>query len=370
MNATKEYTPNYLDMIKVKILCPYPMGQAPSQRFRFEQYLEFLEKNGVHTEVCSFLSPKGWALWYTKGKSIQKIFHLVRGCWKRFVLLFRLRHTDVVFIHREAAPFGPPIIEWCIAKVLKKKMVYDYDDAIWLPNYSPQHRYVHRIKAYWKVKYIIRWATHVTAGNAYLADYARGFGAEVTVIPTTIDLNLHRVPTPTHSTTPVLGWTGTHTTIRYLEELLPVLQRLTQEIPFKLHVISNEPPRFALPNLVYVPWNKDTEMEDLSQFTIGLMPLSDTEWAKGKCGFKALQYMALGIPTIASKVGVNKEIIQHGQNGYLAENLEEWAFCIRQILLEREAARLMAELGKRTVQQKYSVDANQGLYLQLFQSCN
>jgi len=358
-------------MIKVKILCPYPLGQAPSQRFRFEQYLDILDKKGIHIEVFSFLSPKGWALWYAKGKPLQKALHLVLGCWKRIFLLFRLRQTDVVFIHREAAPFGPPIIEWCIAKVFKKKIIYDYDDAIWLPNYSPQHRYVHRIKAYWKVKYIIRWATHVSAGNAYLADYARGFGAEVTIIPTTIDLNLHRVPASTQmSTLPVLGWTGTHTTIHYLEELLPVLAKISKEIEFVLHVISNEAPPFESANLVYIPWNKATEIADLSKFTLGLMPLSDTEWAKGKCGFKALQYMALGIPTIASNVGVNKEIIQHGENGYLADNKEEWGLLIRRMLLERELAQQMAEWGRRTVHQRYSVDANQGLYLQLFQSCS
>lgn len=354
-------------MIKVAILCPYPFGEAPSQRFRFEQYLEFLKSNDVQCTVFPFLNQQGWALYYQSKKTRIKAIKVLIGWLKRWLLIPKLFTMDFVFIHREAAPVGPPIFEWVISKLLRKRVIYDFDDAIWLPNYSKQHQQIHRLKAYWKVKYIIRWAHQVVVGNQFLADYAKQFNASVIIIPTTIDENYHTPLTPEPSgNEPVIGWTGTHTTVDYLKIITPVLERLATSFRFRVIVISNEEPTFFIPNLTFVPWDKHSEIHDLSQFTIGIMPLPDEPWTHGKCGFKGLQYMALGIPTVASNIGVNAEIISHGVNGMIVNNEDEWYQSLAS-LLENEALRnVLGQKGKIRVHECYSVSANQNKYLSLF----
>ena len=355
-------------MIKVALLCPYPLQEAPSQRFRFEQYLPYLKEQGIEVKVYPFLNQNGWKIFYAHGKPLKKIVHLVLGCLMRTGHLFKLRNADFVFIHREAAPLGPPVFEWVIAKILRKRIVYDFDDAIWLPNFSPQHRNVHRLKAYWKVKHMIRWSYKVSVGNQFLADFARRYNSNVLVVPTTIDPALHRAEADKSSGGPwIIGWTGTHTTVHYLMPLVPVLEQLAQEIPFVFRVISNEPPAFDVPNLEFIPWKKATEIDDLSKFSVGVMPLSDDDWTKGKCGFKALQYMALGIPTIASNVGVNPEIIEHGINGFLADSPQEWLACLRHMYHESARSRAIGQAAAETVHKRYSVAANCALYSNLFE---
>jgi glycosyltransferase involved in cell wall biosynthesis len=355
-------------MLKVALLCPYPLGEAPSQRFRFEQYLPYLEHQGIEVKVYPFLNQNGWKIFYAHGKPLKKIVHLVLGCLMRTGHLFKLRNADFVFIHREAAPLGPPVFEWVIAKILRKRIVYDFDDAIWLPNFSPQHRNVHRLKAYWKVKHIVRWSHKVSVGNQFLAEYARRYNTNVGVVPTTIDPSLHRVTDDSPTNSPwVIGWTGTHTTVHYLLPLIPVLEQLAQEIPYVFRVISNESPAFKIPNLEFILWTKASEIDELSKFSVGVMPLSDDDWSKGKCGFKALQYMALGIPTIASNVGVNPEIIEHGINGFLADSPQEWLACLRHMYHESARSRAIGQAAAETVHKRYSVAANCALYSNLFE---
>jgi glycosyltransferase involved in cell wall biosynthesis len=351
------------------ILAPYPQGHAPSQRFRFEQYISLWKEKGYGVEFYPFYSYKAWQTLYTKGQPIRKMFVVIAACLNRCSLLFRLRRADYIFIHREIAHVGPPFFEWFIAKVLRRKYVYDFDDAIWLPNYSATNASFHRIKAYWKIPYCIRWAHHVQAGNSYLADYAKQFNPSVEVVPTTIDMSYHRYDSKERQkSTLSIGWTGTHTTVRYLRDLIDVLQRLSERFEFQMLVISNEPPDFQLAGLHFIPWNKTTEMEDLAKIDIGVMPLEDDIWAKGKCGFKGLQYMALGIPTIMSPVGVNPSIVSDGVNGYLASTPDEWE---QKLILLLESATLrknMGECGKQTVIDKFSVEANSPNYLNLFKS--
>ena len=352
-------------MMKVAVLCPYPRGAAPSQRFRFEQYIDYLSEEAISIEAFPFLSNKAWQTFYQSNKRITTIFHVLLGIVRRILLLRKLRQYDWILIHREAAPVGPPVIEWVLAKVMKKRIIYDFDDAIWLPNYSKQNRLIHRIKAYWKVKYLIRWANKVVVGNAFLANYAKPFNANITIIPTTIDENYH-IPTSSFSREVIIGWTGTHTTVDYLKKIVPDLECLAQRHTFKFLVISNEPPDFFIPNLVFKQWNEFSEIEDLSQISIGVMPLTNDEWAKGKCGFKALQYMALGIPTVASNVGVNEELIKHGEQGFLMEEGTSWLGSLES-LIQDEALRVqMGEKGKIRVKEAYSVEAQKNNYKKLF----
>jgi glycosyltransferase involved in cell wall biosynthesis len=310
---------------RLVIIAPYPKGEAPSQRFRFEQYLSFFEDEGYTIEFYPFLSDKTWKALYKEGSFFAKAFGMLGSFWRRFLLMFQLRSADVIFIHREASMIGPPVFEWTIAKVLRKKFIYDFDDAIWLPNYSDSNARFHRLKAYGKVKKIMKWAHVISAGNQHLANFAKQYNPNVTIIPTTIDLeNVHTLSSNQDVEIPIIGWTGTHTTMNYLDELVPVLQELERTHSFTFRVISNQAPDFELNSLEFVKWNKETEIEDLAKINIGVMPLTDTIWAKGKCGFKGLQYMALEIPSVMSPVGVNTSIVDHGKNGFLCQSLQGW----------------------------------------------
>jgi glycosyltransferase involved in cell wall biosynthesis len=213
----------------------------------------------------------------------------------------------------------------------------------------------------------MKWAYRITAGNDYLADYARRFNKNVYVIPTTIDTEGHHNLECDHSAEPVtIGWTGTHTTMRYLEFLIPILQELEENHTFRFLIISNEKPDFKLKSLEYLKWSKETEIEDLSQIQIGVMPLEHDIWSEGKCGFKGLQYMSLGMATVMSPVGVNNTIIRDGVNGFLCDTPEEWKASIKMLLEDSALRRRLGSEGRKTVIDLYSVKANKEKYLALF----
>lgn len=353
---------------RILFLAPYPYEEAPSQRFRFEQYFNFLKEQGYEIEIHSFLNEKTWKSLYNHGSFFAKAMGIIGSFWRRKLLMFKVRKFDYIFIHREASMIGPPIFEWFIAKVLRRKYIYDYDDAIWLPNYSQQNARFHKLKAYGKVKKIIKWADVVVTGNSFLQEFGNQYNKNVVIIPTTIDLkNSHNQPT-NHSHSPVnIGWTGSHTTMSYLDSLIPILQELEKEHHLTFTIISNEKPDYDLQSLQFIKWKKETEIEDLSSINIGVMPLTDSEWAKGKCGFKALQYMALGIPALVSPVGVNTEVIEDGKNGYLCATSEEWKEKLSLLLNNQQLREQIGKEGYKTVRTKYSVEANRDNYQKLFQ---
>ena len=351
---------------RLLIIAPYPKGQAPSQRFRFEQYLNLLEKDGFEIEYHSFLNDKTWKTLYKEGSFIAKAFGIISSFWRRFILLFSIRKFDHIFIHREASIIGPPIFEWIIAKVLRRKYIYDFDDAIWLPNYSDSNAKFHRLKAYWKVKKIMKWAGEISAGNAYLQEHALQYNSNVRILPTTIDLeNVHNVIS--HQSDAInIGWTGTHTTMVYLDRLIPILKRLEDKYSFTFTIISNQKPNYDLDSLRFIKWSKESEIEDLSAINIGVMPLENDVWAKGKCGFKALQYMALQIPSVVSPIGVNEEIIQNGENGYLCTSDEEWENVLSSLIEDKEQRIKIGQNGQKTIENHFSVKSQSDNFLNLF----
>lgn len=352
---------------RILILAPYPFNEAPSQRFRFEQYLSYFNQVGISFDFRPFLSQQTWKTLYESRKTTQKIWGVFISFVKRWSLMFTLRKYDFVFIHREAAHIGPPVFEWIIAKVWRKKIIYDFDDAIWLANYSESNAKFHRLKAYWKVNYCMKWAYKVSAGNDYLAKYASQFNKNVEIIPTTIDtINLHNINTDYDQERVVIGWTGTHTTMHYLDFLVPVIKELEKTYTFDFLIISNEAPTYHLNSLKFLKWKKETEIQDLSKISIGVMPLENDIWAEGKCGFKGLQYMALGIPALMSPIGVNNQIIDHAKNGYLLKTAEEWKEHLALLLQDKTLRMQIGKSGKQTIDERYSVLSNQEKYLALF----
>ena len=355
--------------MRILFLVPYPLGRAPSQRFRFEQYLDALLAAGHTYHLAPFISVATWNILYQPGRAGAKALGILSGFVRRLALLFRVPRYDFVFVHREAAPVGPPVFEWIISKVLVKKIIYDFDDAIWLANTSEANKIAAGVKWHHKVSNICRWAYKNSCGNTYLADYARQFNPCAVINPTTIDtVHLHnQVRDQAAPGRLVIGWTGTHSTLKYLDQVVPVLAKLEDEgLEFEFRVISNQSPVLPLRSLVFLPWCKDTEIADLLGFHVGLMPLEDDLWAQGKCAFKALQYMALGIPALVSPVGMNTEVVQHGQNGYVCCTSADWETGLRQLLADPTLRQRLGQAAHATVEARYSVAANMPNFLGLF----
>ncbi|MEQ9374722.1 MAG: glycosyltransferase family 4 protein [Imperialibacter sp.] len=355
--------------MKILFLFPYPLEQAPSQRFRFEQYFAALLKTGYSIDSQSFWGEYYWKVLYKKGNTLQKVWGLLNGFGRRFKVLSQLPSADFVFIHRELTPLGPPIFEWLIAKVFRKQVIFDFDDAIWLPNTSESNKIAGWLKWHSKTGNICQWSWKVSVGNSYLANYAKQFNDNVVINPTTIDTEhhhrIHKKTKPTNDPI-VIGWTGSHSTLPYLDMLWSVLEELAKDQKFSFRVISNQPPLVTYPWLEFTPWNKDTEIGDLAVIDIGVMPLTDDKWSQGKCGFKALQYMALEIPTIASPVGVNVDIIENGNNGLLAASTGDWLVSLKETLTNEGLRKKLGEAGRKTVEDRYSIKANTQNFLDLF----
>jgi glycosyltransferase involved in cell wall biosynthesis len=358
--------------MKIFFLVPYPTGEAPSQRFRFEQYFNLLRENKIEYSVSSFWGMHAWKILYRPGYFFEKSFWILFGLAKRWVDVFWCLTFDRIFIHRECAPVGPPFFEFVISQIFRKKIIYDFDDAIWLENTSRENHIARWIKFHEKVKFICRWSYKISCGNEWLADYTRKYNSNVIVNPTTIDTeNLHnpsKWPVPKKDKRIIIGWTGTHSTAIYLESLLPVLREIEKKYPIRIQIISNKNANIDLASAEFIPWSKENEMQQLLAFDIGLMPLTDDDWSRGKCGFKALQYMALAIPCVASPVGVNSSIIENQKNGFLCKTDKEWHETLSALIENINLRKQIGVEGRKKVLESYSVASNSVTFLSLINS--
>jgi glycosyltransferase involved in cell wall biosynthesis len=355
--------------MKILFLVPYPLNISPSQRFRFEQYFPVLAAAGHSYEVQTFLTAEGDVLSRT-GNFLSKAAAILSGNFRRLYMLTRVKQFDRVFIHREAMPIGPPVIEWMIAVVMKKKIIYDFDDAIWLTDRVKEPAWLRIIKWRSKVGAICRWSNKVSTGNGYLEAFARKYNSHVYYNPSTVDTEkVHKPATVTTvSGLVTIGWTGSHTTLKYLTLVEDVLVALNKKYSnLKFLIIANERPLIDIPNLEFMPWRRETEISDLGKIDIGIMPLPDNEWSKGKCGFKLLQYLALGKPAVASPVGVNVDIITDGKNGYLARDKSEWISRLSELIENESLRKKMGSNGRAIVTSRYSVASNSSNFLSLFE---
>lgn len=338
-------------VVRVLALLPYPVGRVPGQRFRIEQWAPALAREGIEITFSPFLSPQAMDTLYQPGGGLVKALETLRGYLRRLRELRRAGSHDVVFVFREATLLGPPVVERQIARRLP--LVLDFDDAIHLPPANTVNTWSGWLRDPKKTEKLCRLARHVTVGNETLADYARRVSKAVSVIPTTIDTDLYVPPSRTPNPRPVVGWSGSTTTLPYLVAMHETLLQLRQRLDFELRVIGGEA---ALPGLDVrcQPWRADSEVEDLAPFDVGLMPLPDDPWTRGKCGLKALQYMALGIPPVVSPVGVNAEIVTHGVDGFHALNPRAWIDHVSQLASEPKLRARLGAAARGTVETRYS----------------
>jgi len=346
---------------------PYPIGVAPSQRFRVELFLTGLEKEGFSFKVLTFLDRKAWDILYKPGKGFLKAWGTIKGYFRRFGHLFQSINTDYVFIHREATPLGPPIFEWLLANVFRKKIIFEYDDAIWIPGGEKISWIKKWVKATWKIKYIIKWSYKVAAGNNFLCEYARQYSPSVFLVPTVVDTTQghFKQRDQQEGNKIVVGWTGTHTTLHNLEVIEGVIPELKREIDFDFLIISNRPPQWNF-DFIYKQWNLASEQDDLLKMHIGIMPSKPGPWFEGKCGFKLIQYHACGIPAVASPTQVNSLITLHDQTGFIAKNRNEWKIYLKTLITDTSLRSTMGKAGRKHMEKNYSLNSLFPAFVSLF----
>jgi glycosyltransferase involved in cell wall biosynthesis len=352
--------------LSVLFLVPSPPGISPGQRFRFEHYLPRLEKEGIYYKIRPFLSLKGRRFLYSRGNILKKILAITGGYFRRTTDLFRVIKYDYVYIHRWATTAGPPIIEWIIAKIFRKKIIYDFDDAIWVRESAYNKQFL-AVKFLGKVARISKWAHTITVGNAYLEEFARKYNENVIIIPTVVNTEtVHGKIQQQNCTEPAVGWTGSFSTLLYLDIITPVLQRLQERLDFTFYVIADKDPQLPLKRYKFIKWSKESETDDLLHFHIGLMPLTDDAITRGKCGFKAIQYMALGMPALVSPVGVNTAIVSDAKEGFICRTSEEWEQKIELLIKDSVLRRSLGAAARKKIEEKYSVKATEELFIGIF----
>jgi glycosyltransferase involved in cell wall biosynthesis len=338
--------------VRVLALVPSLVNTSPGQRFRIEQWAPRLRADGIDVAFAPFEDAALHAVLYQHGRRVEKVIQIGRAFGRRLATLAAAQDFDAVYLFREAALLGPALLERWLGR--RTPVVFDFDDAIFERYVSPANGYLSALKCPGKTAAICRLSSHVIAGNPYLAEYARQFSASVTIVPTTIDTEAYVPASPPSERVPTIGWSGSHSTVQHLRMLDQALRRLASRRPFRLRVIGAPDYAVAGLDVTPLPWRVETEVADLSGIDIGIMPLPDDRWSRGKCGLKALQYMALGVPAVCSPVGVNRDIIIHEENGLLAASDDEWVNALDR-LLESETLRLrLGAAGRATVEARYS----------------
>ncbi len=340
--------------MQLAVLSPYPRDHVPGQRFRIEQWEGVLQDAGIDCTYLPFADPALMSILFAPGYTLAKIHGVVRGWIRQSRTLRRMPQPDVALVFRSASLAGPPILERGLVRD-GIPFVLDFDDAIFVLHSTRANRWFSWLKFPGKTAALCKLSAHVTVGNHYLADWARVHNPRVTVIPSSVDLKLFAPRVERHSPEVVIGWTGSHTSQTYLEAVAPMLGRFLASTPAaRLRVHSDRPP--SLQGVVHEwrPWSAKTEAAEISMFDIGIMPMPDDPWSRGKCSMKALLYMAAGSAAVCSAVGHNLEVIQDGVNGLLVSSENDWLEGLSRLVEDHALRSRLGRSGRTTVEERFS----------------
>jgi glycosyltransferase involved in cell wall biosynthesis len=351
---------------RIVVVCPHPEGVAPGQRLKYEQYFQYFRDNGIEVDVKPFMSDRFWKIVYKKGHFLEKIFWTIYGYLKRIVLIPFLPFYDGVYLFLNVTPFGKPLLE-SIYLWMNPNVVYDIDDLVFLGNTSKVNSLVSLFKRPEKYTYLMRHAKHVIVCTPYLAEFALKQNQFVTDISSTIDTDKYIPVNPYENNRPLtIGWSGSHSTLKYFFLLKDILLELKQKHDFNILIFGVDECEIEGLNINVVPFDEVLEVRTLQQIDIGVYPLPlDEQWVYGKSGLKALQYMALGIPTIATRIGANLRIMEHNTSGLLVTTQQEWLAAFKELLTDSYKRRFIGMNGRRQVVAKYSINANKEYYLEI-----
>lgn len=352
--------------MKILIFSRYSRLGA-SSRLRSYQFIPFFQQNGIDCDIFPFFNDQYLKEIYEK-KPVNK-WNILKSYFKCFLKLARVGNYDAVIVEKELFPFLPAIGEWWL-KLLKIPYIADYDDAIF-HNYDLHPNKLIKYFLSGKIKYVMRHSEQVVAGNSYLQQYSIMSGAKKTVlIPTVIDIDKYPIKEHYSSEKVVIGWIGSPTSLKYLKALQPVLKELGSEYNIQLHIVGGK----SLIGLdgyeSLIEWTETMETKLVQQFDIGIMPLENNAWERGKCGYKLIQYMGCALPVVGSPVGVNDELIEEGINGFKPRNFYEWKLALEQLIVDSDMRSKMGKAGRKLVEEKYSLQKARYKWVQLLNEIN
>jgi L-malate glycosyltransferase len=361
------YPKNSSKKKKILIICPFPQGVAAGQRLKYEQYFQHWIDNGYNIDVSSFMDLNMWHIVYSKGNHISKILGTMRGQLRRIRDVFRVKQYDLVYVFMWVTPLGTAFFEW-IFRVLSKKIIFDLEDMVLVEKSNDLNPFTKLLKSASKTKYLIKYSDHIITSAPSLNDYCLTINKRkaCTYISSSVDTN-NFTPTNTYSNDRkiTIGWTGTFTSKIYLDLLRGAFLKLKKERDFRLIVIGNFEYDFPELDLEVIRWTKENEIADLQKIDIGVYPLPIDDWVGGKSGLKAIQYMAFGLPTVATNVGTTPRIIKHKHNGWLVESEEEWIEGLKALIDNPNLRRQLGENARQTVIERYSINAIKKNYLDI-----
>jgi hypothetical protein len=321
---------------------------AASTRQRFLQYSKYLSSHGIQTSLFPLLDEEYLTEKYEVGRvgfgKISKAY---------FNRLFRLldgKKFDLLWVHCETFPMLPAFFEK-LPSLVGRPIVYDLDDAIFNVYDTFKHRWFFRDK----LRPLVNSSSLVICGNQYIQRWAQNFGAKTAVVPTVVDTNVYTSKIKKDCQKLIVGWIGSPTTSCYLDVIWESLLKCVSGNLAEILIIGSGKLE-QLDSFVFKKWIESEEVADIQSMDVGIMPLTDTPWSRGKCGYKLIQYMGCGVPVIASPVGVNSTIVNHGVNGFLAETANDWDQYLHMLLTDKGLRDKMGRAGRRTVEDWYSLD--------------
>jgi glycosyltransferase involved in cell wall biosynthesis len=357
--------------LRCLVLASKAHGLAPGQRFRFEQWAPHLARDHhIDLDLLPFESPALAEILYRPGQIVRKAALTSYDFIRRARAIAIAAEYDAVLVFREAALLGPALYERMIVR-RGIPLIFDFDDSIWSPAQEQANGIFSRLHSYGKFKTICRLARAVTPGNEFLAAYARAYNPAVHVLPTSIELDEYPVQPPLPADDPfTICWTGSTSTLAHFEHAREALEIVASQIPVRVRVICNSPPKrdIAGAETVFVPWSAKNEAVEIGACHIGIMPLPDDEVTRGKCGLKALQYMATGRPAVVSPVGMNSDLVQHRVNGLLASTVDEWVAGLLEMSEASSNRTAMGERARASVEAGYSAEAVAAMFAKVLKS--
>ncbi len=352
---------------KLLVICPYPEGVAAGQRLKYEQYFDHWRAAGYELTVSPFMDSSMWKIVHKSGYTSRKVFGMFRGLFRTWRMMLTIPRYDGVYLHMYVVPLGSSLPER-IVRLLARKIIYDLEDNVTLGQKSSVNPLSALLRGTSKFDYMIRKADHVITSAPSLNDHCLGINEKkaCTYISSSMDTQrFNVVNTYTNDKKPVIGWTGTFSSRVFLDLLRPVFLALKKERDFKLLVIGNFDYEFPEMDLEVIQWTSEKEVADLQRMDIGVYPLPDNDWVTGKSGLKAIQYMTIGIPAVATNVGNTPTFISHMENGCLVNTEEEWVEILKTLIDDPELRKKVGMAGRETAVARFSKEAIQHQYLNI-----
>ena len=355
--------------MKVLLLSKYPRIGA-SSRLRSFQYIPSFSRCGIDVRVSNLFDERYLKTLYNEGRK-PRAYSLALYLRRLFVFVSVVRY-DVIWIEKEIFPYFPALAER-VLKWMGKPYVVDYDDAVF-HNYDRSNNPIIRSLLRKKIDVVMRNSACVVAGNEYLADRARKAGAQqVETIPTVVDADRYSCLLGEQRNQLVIGWIGSPSTQRYVVDIRDSLEKVCAKFDARMLLVgATEYVKDQLPRIPVdvKPWSEEVEADAVRQMDVGIMPLEDGPWERGKCGYKLIQYMASGVPVVASPVGVNVNIVRECNSGRLAGNDTEWVAALSELLEDSELRDALGQSGRANVEQKYSLQAQASKLIDVLQTAN